>query len=199
VQDPNGPTLEWQRKNFGDHWTYPDFESAFKPILFNATQWIDLFIKAGIRYVVPTSKHHDGYAMFQTKYSWNWNAVDLTPKRDLIGEIRDAVLNASVNQDADSSNDLHFGFYYSLYEWFHPLYHDFDDKSQYVDHHYLPQIHEVINQYKPDIVWTDGMLYTTLSHSILACYSLSSWLMAHGCDYMKRRKRILMLQKKMLI
>jgi alpha-L-fucosidase len=46
------------------------------------------------------------------------------------------------------------GFYYSLYEWFNPLYHK--DVDAYVDQHMMPQMKDLVNRYEPDIVWTDG-------------------------------------------
>lgn len=65
------------------------------------------------RYVVLTSKHHDGYALWPSKYSYSWNSVDVGPHRDLISELSTAIRTKTT---------LRFGLYHSLMEWFHPLY-----------------------------------------------------------------------------
>jgi alpha-L-fucosidase len=62
----------------------------------------------------------------------------------LAGELTEAVKNEG----------LHMGFYYSLYEWYHPWYKT--DVDKYVDRHMLPQMKELVNRYRPDIIWTDG-------------------------------------------
>lgn len=70
-------------KNFGSPFAYQQFESMFKAEMFNPDQWADLFKKAGARYVVLTSKHHEGYTLWpneQADKAWGrpWNAVSGT-------------------------------------------------------------------------------------------------------------------------
>lgn len=60
-----------------------------------------------------TSKHHDGYTLWPSKYSFGWNSVDVGPKRNIIAELADAVR---------TNTTMKFGLYHSLYEWFNPLY-----------------------------------------------------------------------------
>ena len=67
--------------------------------MFEPTQWADLFKKSGAKYVVLTSKHHDGYTLWNSAEAdrdWNrpWNAVTGTPKRDLLGDLSEAVRNS---------------------------------------------------------------------------------------------------------
>ena len=81
----------------------------WKAELFNATEWAELFRRSGARYIVPTSKHHEGFTLWPNAQSWNWNAVDIGPHRDLLGEIMQATREAG----------LHAGCYFSLYEWSH--------------------------------------------------------------------------------
>lgn len=59
------------------------------------------------------SKHHDGYTMWPSKYSFSWNSVDVGPHRDIVRELADAVR---------ANTSMRFGLYHSLFEWFHPLY-----------------------------------------------------------------------------
>lgn len=62
--------------------------------------------------VVLTSKHHEGWCNFKDIYHWNWNSMDVGPKRDLVGDLTASVKAAG----------LHMGLYHSLREWFNPLY-----------------------------------------------------------------------------
>jgi alpha-L-fucosidase len=93
---------------------------------------------------VLTSKHHDGFALWPSRESWNWNAMDVGPHRDLAGELSGAVKKAG----------LHMGFYYSLYEWYNPLYKQ--DVNKYVGEHMLPQLKDLVMRYNPEIIWPDG-------------------------------------------
>ena len=60
-----------------------------------------------------TSKHHEGFTNWPSKTAWNWNAMDTGPHRDLVGDLASAIRN---------NTDLHFGLYFSQFEWFNPLY-----------------------------------------------------------------------------
>ena len=131
-------------KTYGPNLKYQDFAPLFKAELFNPDQWADLFAASGAKYIVLTSKHHEGFTLWPSRESWNWNSVDVGPHRDLAGDLSKAV----------KAKGLHMGFYYSLYEWFNPLYHN--DVNKYVDEHMLPQMKDLVTSYKPDIFWTDG-------------------------------------------
>ena len=87
---------------------------------------------SGAKYVVLTSKHHEGFALWPSKEAsatWGrpWNAVEIGPKRDLLGDLTDAVRRKG----------LRMGFYYSLYEWYNPLW--LTDKPRYIREHMFPQ------------------------------------------------------------
>jgi alpha-L-fucosidase len=69
---------------------YKDFIPLFKAEKFDADKWVVLFKKAGAKYVVPVAEHHDGFAMYNTALS-KWNAVNMGPRRDVVGEIAKAV------------------------------------------------------------------------------------------------------------
>ena len=78
---------KWGRQSlFG----YKDFIPMFKAEKFNASEWAELFREAGARYVIPTAEHHDGFAMYDSKLT-RWNAKQMGPCRDIIGELAEAV------------------------------------------------------------------------------------------------------------
>jgi len=135
---------DFHNKTYGEDFKYQDFAPMFKAELFNPDQWASLFRESGARYVVLTSKHHEGFTLWPSPQSWNWNSVDIGPHRDLCGDLSDAVKKAG----------LKMGFYYSLYEWFNPQYKS--DLEAYVDQHMIPQMKDLVTRYEPDILWTDG-------------------------------------------
>ena len=144
MQNKEGETWQFHERVYGADFPYTHFAHQFKAELFDPAEWADIFARAGARYVVLTSKHHDGYALWPSEQSWNWNSMDIGPQRDLCGELIEAV----------RAEGLRMGFYYSFYEWFNPLYHR--DVHAYVDQHMLPQLMDLVQRYQPDIVWPDG-------------------------------------------
>ena len=135
---------EYHNNMYGENFKYQDFAPMFKAQHWNPEQWADIFKRSGAKYVVLTSKHHEGFTLWPSEQSWNWNSVDIGPHRDLCGDLSKAVKDAG----------LHMGFYYSLYEWYNPLYHN--NLEKYVDDHMIPQMKDLVTRYKPDILWTDG-------------------------------------------
>src|ERR1039457_3320047 len=73
-----------------DTFGYKDFIPMFKAEKFNPAAWVTLFKKAGSKYVIPVAEHHDGFAMYQTALS-KWNAYDMGPRRDVVGELAEEV------------------------------------------------------------------------------------------------------------
>ncbi len=147
-----GDTLRtnFMKKTYGQNFTYKDFASIWKAELFNPDEWASLFQRAGAKYVVLVSKHHDGYTLWPSKYNRNWNSVDTGPKRDIVGELTEAV----------RKTDLKMGLYYSLSEWNHPLHRWYTDPhdsiGKYVDTYMIPQFKELVSTYKPSLIFADG-------------------------------------------
>ncbi len=134
---------------YGQGFEYKDFAPQFKAELYDPDQWADIFARSGAKYVVPTSKHHDGYAIWPSadaSRTWGraWNSMEVGPKRDLLGELAAAT----------RKRGLKFGFYYSLYEWFNPLW--LKDRPRYVREHMIPQFKDVVTRYQPSIIFADG-------------------------------------------
>lgn len=141
---PPSPTREFHNRVYGKDFKYQDFAPMFKAELFNPDEWAAIFARSGARYVVLTSKHHEGFCLWPSEYSWNWNSADVGPHRDLAGDLTKSVRAAG----------LKMGFYYSLYEWYNPQYlHRVDD---YVSQHLIPQMKELVTKYSPSVLWTDG-------------------------------------------
>ena len=147
LQDPSKVQKyfrDFHIKTYGPNFRYQDFAPMFRAELFDPDKWAELFSASGAKYVVLTSKHHEGFTLWPSAQSWNWNSVDVGPHRDLCGD-----LSRSVKQKG-----LHMGFYYSLYEWYNPLY--LSNPAQYVSEHMIPQMKDLVTRYSPDIFWTDG-------------------------------------------
>jgi alpha-L-fucosidase len=134
---------------------YQKFPAQFNPVKFNADEWVKMAKDAGMKYIVITSKHHDGFAMFKSKAS-AFNIVDATPfKRDIIKELAEAC----------KKQNIKFGLYYSqAQDWNHPggaASGGHWDSAQngsmdkYIDEIAVPQVKEILTAYNPAIIWWD--------------------------------------------
>ena len=143
--------VDFMEKNYKPGFTYQDFATDFTAELFNSTEWALLFEQSGAKYVVITSKHHEGYTLWPSKYSFSWNSVDVGPHRDILKELSTAIREKT---------KMKFGVYYSLFEWFNRLY--LDDrlnsfqKQEFVQSKIWPEIKELIETYHPEVLWSDG-------------------------------------------
>ena len=134
---------------------YEQLAKQFNPVKFNAEEWVKLAKDAGMKYIVITSKHHDGFAMFASKAS-RYNIVDATPfKRDVLKELAAAC----------RKHGIRLGFYYSqAQDWHHPGgANNFWDKEmkrvsmeQYIREKAGPQVKELLTNYgELAILWWD--------------------------------------------
>ena len=123
---------------------YAQVASEFDPTQFNAQQWVSVAKSAGMKYIVVTSKHHDGFGMFRTSVN-SFNVVDATPwHHDPLADLSAAAHAAG----------LHFGVYYSILNWQDP-----NASAAGIDTYMQTmetQLRELITQYSPDILWFDG-------------------------------------------
>jgi alpha-L-fucosidase len=139
---------------------YAQLASQFYPVNFDADAWAQLAVDAGMKYVVITSKHHDGFALFKSAAS-SFNVVDATPfKRDIVKELAEAC----------AKRGLRFGVYYSQSQdwhepggsgnnWDFPA-NEEKDKSgaydRYLREKAEPQVRELLSNYGPIcLVWFD--------------------------------------------
>ncbi|CAE6405806.1 unnamed protein product [Rhizoctonia solani] len=109
---PSNILWNYHRKTFGEDKLYDDFIPEFTGAKFNASEWINLFATAGAKYFVLVTKHHDGFALFDTHNSTHRSSVHLGPKRDFIRELMDSA--------SKEHPTMHKGTYYSMPEWFNP-------------------------------------------------------------------------------
>ena len=81
---------DFHNRVYGPNYTYQDFVSGFKAEMFNPDEWAKLFKESGAKYIVLTSKHHEGFTLWPSKLSWNWKpAYDLDKTtKEMIREIR---------------------------------------------------------------------------------------------------------------
>nr|CAI5834764.1 unnamed protein product [Callosobruchus analis] len=142
--------VRFMKENYAPDFKYQEFAKDFKAEFFDPQQWARIFKISGAKYVVLTSKHHEGYTLWPSKYSYSWNSKDVGPGRDIIGELSRAVRDEG----------LTFGLYHSLYEWYNPMY--LSDKAsnftttEFVDKKMIPEMRELVEQYKPSVIWSDG-------------------------------------------
>ncbi|EFO97325.1 hypothetical protein CRE_16614 [Caenorhabditis remanei] len=162
--NPDPEVVEFMEKNYQPGFSYADFATQFRAEYFNASRFAEVVQKAGAKYFVFTSKHHEGYTMYPSKYSWNWNSVDVGPKRDIVGELKQAF----------SQTDIHFGLYFSQFEFFHPMFLEDEKKNTttYPEVSFVfrknnffsnilqiisyPQMIEIVEKYEPEVIWSDG-------------------------------------------
>ena len=145
---PN-PTWEFHARNYGENFPYEDFAPLFRAELYDPAHWASVFERSGAKYVVLTSKHHDGFALWPSKQAnetWKrpWDSTVIGPRRDLLGELTTEV----------RKRGLRMGYYYSLYEWYNPLW--LSDRKRYVTEHMHPQFKDLVMRYRPSLIFSDG-------------------------------------------
>ena len=150
------------QKKFG----YKDFIPQFKAEKFNAEQWVDLFKKSGAKYIVPVAEHHDGFAMYKTSLS-KWNAVEMGPKRDIIGELATASKKAGLVFGVSSHRIEHWWFMNGGRKFDSdvndPAYADFYGPAREEDETMSPEYMndwllrctELVDKYQPQLFWFD--------------------------------------------
>ena len=148
-----GHTYDYHIEKYGKDFKYEDFIPMWKAEKWDPGKWAKLFKKAGAQYVVLTTKHHDGFCLYPSKYT-DFNCAEMGPKRDITGELTDAV----------RAEGIRMGLYYSgLIDWQYandPIFEDDDlfgtasPTFEYADYSYK-QMMELVDTYKPSVFWND--------------------------------------------
>jgi alpha-L-fucosidase len=156
---------EWKGKSVGGYaeWIqsnakispeeYVPLAANFKPDSFDADKWVSDAKKAGVRYIVITTKHHEGFCLWDSKFSEYDTGEATRFDRDILAELSKAC----------KEHGLKFGTYYSITDWHHPSQRSSNpgfqppmkDKAAYVAY-MKAQLNELITKYDTDILWFDG-------------------------------------------
>jgi alpha-L-fucosidase len=124
---------------------YDNLYKQFNPVKFNADEWVQIAKDAGMKYLVFTSKHHDGFSMFDSKLT-DYKITNSPFKRDVVKELADAC----------HKGGLKLGYYYSPPDWYHPDYRT-ENHTRYIKFLH-GQLREICSNYgKIDIIWFDGL------------------------------------------
>src|SRR5438128_1834082 len=145
---------------------YKDFIPLFKAERFDPDAWATLFQQAGARYVVPVAEHHDGFAMYHCSFS-PWNAVEMGPRRDMLGELAAAVRKQGLtfglsfhraehwwffNGGRDFPSDVQNPQYESFYGPARPQ-EEVPDEAFLMD--WLGRLCELVERYQPQQIYFD--------------------------------------------
>ena len=143
---------------------YEKFQKQFNPVRFDPDRWVALAREAGMRYLVITSKHHDGFGLFDSAQT-DWDVMGTPFHRDVLAELSAACARGGVR----------FCTYHSIMDWHHPDYlprrtweaadrpaagADFERFVKYLH----AQVTEVITKYHPGVLWFDGEWENTWTH-----------------------------------
>lgn len=134
---------------------YQKYVDNFNPVNYDPEEWVRLAKEAGVKYIVITSKHHDGYCIFDSQYT-DYDSLHSRIHKDLLGLLVKACRR----------ENMPIGFYYSIMDWHHPDYlprrswekdravegADFQRYVQYMKN----QLEELVTKYEPAILWFDG-------------------------------------------
>lgn len=153
VKTGKGPSYEYHKEKYGEDFDYENFVKMWKAENWKPEEWEELFSEAGAKYVVLTTKHHDGFCLFPSRYT-EFQCKKQGPNRDITGELTTAVRDKGMKM----------GLYYSgLIDWQFandPIYCEEDEyfnacpTAEYADYAYK-QCCELIERYKPSILWND--------------------------------------------
>jgi len=169
--DEEGEARQHFEETFGKltpEYGYKDLIPMFTAEKFNADEWADLFQKAGARFAGPVAEHHDGFAMWDTKYS-EWNAAKMGPKRDVVGELAEAIKKRDmkyVTAFHHAANWFFFPVHDKRYDTGNPsnsgLYGQYhlpgEMRNKAFHDEWYGKIIEVIDNYSPDFIWFDFAL-----------------------------------------
>lgn len=155
VRIPNSPTAQYDREHYGPNHNYYDFASTFNQETkkWKPEEMAAIFRDAGAKYVVLTSKHHEGFTLWPSRVA-NPNQINLNAERDIVGELTEAV----------RKDGLKMGLYYSGgYDWTFnrgpieksPDYENVKPQSAAYGRYADAQIMELIERYHPSVLWND--------------------------------------------
>jgi len=170
-------------KTYGSHkdFGYKDFIPKFKGEKFNADEWAQLFKDAGAKYIVPVAEHHDGFAMYNCSFT-KWNSVNMGPKRDVMGELKEAsekrgmafsisyhraehcwFFNGGKKYESDINDPEYEDYYGKQQDYTQDETHNINGNPPDKEHceDWLLRICELVDKYQPQIVYFDWWIHNT--------------------------------------
>ena len=173
------PINKHHEKTYGSltEFGYKDFIPMFKAEKFDASEWAKIFKASGAKYIVPVAEHHDGFAMYNSTFN-KWNSVNMGPKRDIIGELKEAVLKENLHFGLSSHRCENAWFYefgmntssdvqdttITMYgERLHqpegkgmvPYCGKYEGSNERSRYQFLQHTYELIDMYQPELIWFD--------------------------------------------
>ena len=149
-----GTEIGWSRGNQVSIEDYDKLYKEFNPTLFDADEWISILKKAGMKYFVITTRHHDGFSIWPTEYS-DYDIASTPYKKDVLMKLKKAC----------DKHGILFGTYYSINDWKHPYYplgspagktkKETGDMEKFIPF-IKGQTKELIEKYDTRILWFDG-------------------------------------------
>ncbi len=166
----NPGITQWHTEKFGapDKFGYKDFIPMFTCSNWNPDAWAELFKQSGAKVVIPTAEHHDGFALWDSAVN-PWNAKQLGPHRDLIGDLSKAVRKQGLKFGVSHHGMEHFTFIQptkgATNDLYDPKWKDFysvADRSDAACEKFLAnwvaENEELVDKYQPDVLWFDNGL-----------------------------------------
>jgi len=145
---------------------YEEYSRQFVPVEYDADEWVKVAKEAGMKYIIITSKHHDGFCLWDSEVS-EYDVIDFSPiNRDLLKELKHAC----------DKHGIKLGFYHSIMDWHHPHaqaphYPTYNNREKvnpefplYYEDYMKPQLAELIKNYDPEVLWFDGEWVPEFTH-----------------------------------
>lgn len=162
-------TIAWHTQHFGapDKFGYKDFIPKFTAAKWDPDAWAELFKKSGAKFICPTAEHHDGFSLWDSKYN-RFNAMNMGPHRDLIGDLAKAVRAKGLKFGVSNHSMEHYTFVHPnaglASDVLDPQWADFygvaarstpDGLKNFLTL-WVAKNFELIDKYQPDILWFDN-------------------------------------------
>jgi alpha-L-fucosidase len=152
--------VEFVQQSERPGFSYTEYARRFTAQHYDADAWAQVFAQSGAQYVVLTSKHHEGYCMWNStniSSTYNWNVMDVGPRRDVLGELARSIKQTTSPM---TDNALKFGVYHSLLEWFNPMY-VIDKANNFTTREFVRrktnlELRDLVRRYEPELIWSDG-------------------------------------------